>query len=166
MLKIRHAVLEDMPIITEIYNDAILNTRTTLDTVPKTIEERQQWYKDHMPCYPILVAEYDNTVVGWASISKWSERPGYAKTVIASEYLDSNFRGRGIGRELLMRMLEVAYEVGYHTVLGLIYAGNEVSLRMVESIGFKVVGIMKEVGYKFDDFQDVCLVQHMRPQDE
>jgi phosphinothricin acetyltransferase len=109
-----------------------------------------------------LVVEDEGVVVGFASVSKWSERPAYGRTVIASEYIRQDYRGQGIGKALLVALLEAAYAAGYHTVMGNVYAGNEVSRRMVESIGFRTVGLLKEVGYKFDEWLDVYLVQHMK----
>lgn len=162
---IRYAILDDIPAITEIYNEAVLNTRNTFDTVPKTVAEREVWYNQHMPAYPILVAVDGDEVVGFASVSKWSDRPGYGRTVIASEYIRQEYRSQGIGKALLLALLEAAYAAGYHTVMGNVYAGNEISRRMVESIGFCTVGLLKEVGYKFDEWLDVYLVQHMKPPD-
>ncbi len=166
MVKIRPATLKDLPAITEIYNEAILHTYNTFDTIPKTVAEQTQWYEKHMPAYPILVAEDDDVVIGWAAVSKWSERPAYAKTVIASEYITIHQRSQGVGKKLLLALLEAAYQAGFHTVMGNVYADNEISLRMVESIGFRTVGLLKEVGYKFDEWLDVYLVQHRNISDE
>lgn len=160
---IRSATLEDIPAITDIYNEAILHTNNSFDTVPKTVEERQQWYRQHMPNYPVLVAEDGGQVVGFSSVSPWSDRPAYGRTVMASVYIHPNYRSQGIGKKLLQRLLDAAYQAGFHTVMGNIYAGNPVSLHMVESIGFRTVGLLKEVGYKFGDWRDVYLVQHMNP---
>jgi len=162
---IRSATLNDIPAITEIYNEAILYTRNTFDTIPKTEADREEWYQPHMPTFPILVAADENEVVGFASVSRWSDRPAYGRTVIASEYIRQDYRGQGIGKALLNALLEAAYAAGYHSVMGNVYAGNEVSRRMVESLGFRTVGLLKEVGYKFDEWLDVYLVQHMKPPD-
>lgn len=162
MTTIRLATLNDIPAITEIYNEAVIHTRNTFDTVPKTIAERMQWYHHHMPRYPILVAVERGEVVGFASVSPWSDRPAYGRTVIASEYIGLDYRGQGIGKKLLLALLDAAYEAGFHTVMGNVYAGNAISLRMVESIGFRTVGLLKEVGFKFDEWLDVYLVQHLK----
>lgn len=158
---IRLATLEDMTAVTDIYNDAILHTNNSFDTIPKTVEDRQQWYRAHMPTYPILVAEEEGAVVGFSAISPWSDRPAYGRTVLASVYIHLQYRGQGVGKTLLQAILAAAYEAGFHTVMGNIYAGNPVSLHMVESIGFRTVGLLKEVGYKFGQWRDVYLVQHM-----
>lgn len=161
---IRLATLNDIPAITDIYNEAVIHTCNTFDTIPKTIAERTQWYNHHMPDYPILVVEDSGEVIGFASVSPWSDRPAYGRTVIASEYIRLDYRGQGIGKKLLLALLDAAYEAGYHTVMGNVYAGNTISLHMVESIGFRTVGLLKEVGYKFDEWLDVYLVQHIKPE--
>jgi phosphinothricin acetyltransferase len=162
MLTIRPATLTDIPAITDIYNEAVLHTRNTFDTVARTVAEREAWYKQHMPNYPILVAEVAGQVIGFASLSQWSERPAYSKTVVVSIYLHQDFRGQKIGKKLLQAVVEAAYEAGFHTIMGNVYAGNAVSLRLMESAGFRVVGLLKEVGYKFDEWLDVYLVQHLK----
>ncbi len=71
MLTIRQATMSDLPGITEIYNDAVLKLVATFDTEPKTLEEQKVWFQHHGATYPVLVAEEDGLVVGWASISRW-----------------------------------------------------------------------------------------------
>lgn len=74
MLEIRRATVADLPVITEIYNDAILKTVATFDTETKTIEDREAWLEHHGEKYPVLVAVEDGVIKGWASLSPWSDR--------------------------------------------------------------------------------------------
>ncbi len=74
MLKIRQATTDDLPAVTEIYNEAILTTNATFDNEPKTLEEQSTWFSSHDQNHPVLVAEQDGTVVAWASLSEWSSR--------------------------------------------------------------------------------------------
>lgn len=163
MLHIRLATLEDIPAITDIYNEAIIYTPNTFDTIPKTVADRERWFHEHMPAYPILVAVVGGIVVGFASISKWSTRPAYRHTVSASIYLHEEFRGQGIGKKLLTSLVQTAFEAGFHTLMGNIYEGNRASLHLFQAVGFSVVGLLKEVGYKFDEWLDVYLVQMVGP---
>lgn len=75
---IRRAELADLPAITDVYNEAIVTTTATFDTEPKTVEQRQEWFRSHDERHPIFVAVLDSRVVGWASISRWSERAASA----------------------------------------------------------------------------------------
>jgi len=77
MCTIRPAQLSDLHTITEIYNEAIRTTTATFDKEPKTEHEQKAWFESHGPKYPLLVAESHGVVIGWACLSKWSDRCGY-----------------------------------------------------------------------------------------
>ncbi len=74
MISVRAATAADVPAITEIYNEAILTTVATFDTEPKSVESQEAWFKAHDERHPILVAEIGGKVIGWASLSAWSDR--------------------------------------------------------------------------------------------
>jgi phosphinothricin acetyltransferase len=159
MLKIRKATLEDLPAITEIYNDAILQTVATFDTEPKTIEDRKTWLKNHDSKHPLLVAEQDGLVVGWASLSKWSDRRGYADTAEVSLYVEKMHRRTGFGKKLLKSIVQAGQEAGLHTVIAQIVEGNAPSINLFKHEGFAEVGVLREVGWKFGNLLDVCILQ-------
>ncbi len=156
---IRLAMPDDLPAITEIYNEAILTTDATFDTETKTIESQKEWFDGHDSRNPILVSESDNKVVGWASLSKWSDRCAYADTAELSVYVKDGFRGKGIGRKLIGEILGKGEEGGLHTVISRIVAGNHESIHLHEEFGFEHIGVMKEVGHKFGRLLDVHLMQ-------
>ena len=159
MLIIRPATLEDLDAITEIYNDAILNTVATFDTKPKTLEEQKIWFTNHVPKYPILVAEQDGIIVGWASLSQWSEKLAYSGTTEGSLYVQKEYRGQGIGKRLLEEIVQEGKKAGFHSVMARIAEGGDASIHLCESLGFKHVGVMKEAGRKFGRLLDVYLMQ-------
>ena len=163
MFAVRLAKLDDLNAITEIYNEAILTTDATFDTEPKTKAEQRVWFANHGPKNPILVAELDGAVVGWASLSEWSDRCAYADTAEISLYVKQGFRSRGIGRRLLKSIIQKGEKVGLHTVIARITEGNKQSIRLHESVGFEHIGIMREVGQKFGKLLDVCLMQKIYP---
>ena len=109
-MRIREARIEDVDAVTQIYNDAVLNTVATFDTQPKTISDQERWFTEHDSKNPILVAEEDGLVLGWASLSRWSDRCGYCDTSEISVYVRTGYRGKGIGRSLVERGLEAAEE--------------------------------------------------------
>jgi phosphinothricin acetyltransferase len=158
-VEIRKAALADLPAITEIYNEAIATTTATFDTQPKTPEERAQWFRSHDQRHPILVAVVEGQVVGWASLSRWSDRPAYDATAETSFYVRSANRGQGIGRRLKAEIIEEARRQRLHTLLARVAEGSHESLHLNLSLGFMHVGTLKEVGFKFGRFLDVHLLQ-------
>ena len=157
----RSASLADLEAITQIYNDAILNTTATFDTEPKSLEEQERWFLGHSQRHPVLVCEREGEILGWASLSPWSERCAYSDTAEASVYVRSDHRRQGIGKRLLEALISRAREAGLHTIIGRITVENESSLRMARSCGFDSVGIMREAGFKFGRRLDVHIVQLM-----
>jgi len=161
MLTIRKATLADLAAITGIYNEAILKTVATFDTEPKTDAEQKRWFGHHDPRHPILVAEEDNLIVGWASLSLWADRCAYSDTAEASLYVKEDYQGRGTGRKLSEAIIEAGRKAGLHTLIARITAGNEASIHLSESIGYRHIGVMKEVGRKFGKLLDVHLMQYI-----
>lgn len=163
MLVIRPAKLADVPAITAIYNEAILTTDATFDMEPKTDAEQLAWFANHRLSHPILVAELDGIVVGWASLSAWSDRCAYSDAAENSLYVKQEFRNSGIGRRLLEVLIQEGERAGLHTVIARITEGNKESIHLHESLGFEHIGVMKEVGRKFDKLLNVCLMQIIYP---
>jgi L-amino acid N-acyltransferase YncA len=159
MLSIRPATSADLKAITDIYNQAILNTTATFDTTPKTIKEQKAWFVEHGDRYPILVAQQDGTIVGWASLSAWSDRCAYSATAEISLYVREDCRGQGIGRQLSLAIIQAGQDAGLHTVIARMAEGNDASVHLAESLGFEYIGVMKEVGRKFGRLLDVYLMQ-------
>jgi L-amino acid N-acyltransferase YncA/GrpB-like predicted nucleotidyltransferase (UPF0157 family) len=157
----RKAELSDINAITEIYNEAILTTTATFDTEPKSTSERVQWFRSHDNRHPIWVAILDGKVVGWISLSKWSDRSAYNDTGETSFYVKSEYRGQKMGTTLLQMMIKEALQLKYHTIIARIAGESDVSLHVHANFGFVQVGILKEVGRKFGKLLDVHILQKM-----
>ena len=161
MIDIQKATSEDIPIITDIYNQAIRNTVATFDTDEKSIEDRTDWFNQHDNTFQILVAKKDDQVIGWASLSKWSTRSAYDKTAEISVYIDESQQGLGAGNLLMKSIVEHAYRTDLHTIISRIAGNNDISVHLHKKYGFTIIGTMKEVGYKFNYFIDVHIMQLM-----
>lgn len=160
-ISIRHAVTEDAAAIADIYNEAIRTTTATFDVEPKSAADRLQWLEAHDDRHPVIVAELNGQIAGWASLTKWSDRPAYYQTAETSFYVGEAFRGRGIGSALKERLIEVARRLGFHTLLARAAGESYASIRINESFGFNRIGTMKEVGLKFGRRLDVHVMQLM-----
>jgi len=110
-----------------------------------------------------MVAEEGNVVIGWASLSEWSDRRAYADTAEISLYVKEEHRGKGTGRILLETIILEGEKAGLHSVVARIVAGNDVSVHLHESVGFENVGTMREVGRKFGRLLDVIVMQKVYP---
>jgi L-amino acid N-acyltransferase len=160
-VSIQRAAESDASAIAEIYNEAILTTTATFDTEQKSVEDRAQWLKAHDERHPVLVAVVDGNVVGWASLTRWSDRPAYDDTAETSFYVRSTHRGRGIGRRLKAAIIEEAQRLGFHSIIARIAEGSRESIHLNEQAGFVHVGTLKEVGRKFGRLLDVHIMQQM-----
>lgn len=159
-MRIRLAADADLPAIMEIYNEQVLHGTATFDTEPiDTPEKRRAWFAKHPPeIYPVVVAEEDGRVVGWASLSRWSERCAYNRTAEVSEYVHKDHRGRGVGSELLRELIARARTIGLGVLLARITGESAASLRMHADHGFTRIGTMRRVGEKFGRVLDVELM--------
>lgn len=159
MILIRPATISDLQTITDIYNEAILNTTATFDTETKTAEQQKGWFNNHDEKHPIVVAEENGTVIGWASLSKWSDRCAYDSTAEVSVYVHHEHRNKGIGKQLMQTLIAEAKQAGLHTLIARITQNNDNSIHIHQSFGFDHAGVLREVGKKFGKYLDVHMMQ-------
>ena len=159
---IRLATVDDLEAINDIYNYYVPRSTCTYQLEPEPIEARQAWFKAHPPDkYPITVAEEDGEIIGWGSLSKFRDRAAYGPSVEASVYIRHDRHRRGIGKAILVDLIERARVLGFHTLVGGASADQTASLALQESLGFEKVGHFKEVGFKFGQRLDVIFTQLM-----
>ncbi len=160
---IRPATAADAGAIAEIYNREVTETTATFDLVPRTLEGQQEWLAARSGAFAAIVGVDTTTrqVVGFASLSPYKERAAYRTTVEDSIYIHRDFGGRGIGKALLERLIEVARQSGFHSVIARIEASSTASRALHSSCGFELVGIEREVGRKFHRWLDVAVMQRM-----
>jgi len=159
-IALRSASPADLPAIVDIYNHEVLHGVATFDTVPWTVESRGPWLASHDPSrHPILIAEEDGTVIGWACLSPWSDRCAYARAAEVSVYVHPEHRGRGVGRALLAELVARARQASLGVLLARIEASGEASLALHRAIGFQHIGTMRRVGEKFGRLLDVELLE-------
>jgi L-amino acid N-acyltransferase YncA len=158
-MSIRAATEADQQTILAIYNDAVVNTTATFDLEPRTLEEQQAWFAEHIPPYPAIVWAEEGEVLGWASIGPYASRPAYRFTGEVSVYVAPGARRRGIGEALLRELVALGGTHGLHLLLGRITEENEPSVRLAEKTGFVRAGLLEEVGFKFDRWLNVTIYQ-------
>jgi phosphinothricin acetyltransferase len=162
MPTIRLATADDLPTINDIYNYYVHRSTCTYQLEPEPIEGRQAWFVGHpSDKYPVTVGEINGEVVAWGALSKFRDRAAYAPSVEASIYVRHDMHRRGLGKALLLDLIQRANTIGFHTLIGGVSADQTASLRLQESLGFQRVAHFKEVGYKFGRRLDVIFLQLM-----
>jgi L-amino acid N-acyltransferase len=167
-MTIREATGVDLAAIDDIYNHYVRTSTATFQVEPTTPEERRAWFAAHGPDHPVLVFEDETArdgaprvaggaIAGWGSLSRYYPREAYGHTVELSIYVRHDQRGRGIGRALVSELLGQARGARHHVVLAQVAADQEASLALHRKFGFREVGCLREVGFKFDRWLDVVL---------
>jgi len=161
-VEIRRARVEDAEAIRAIYNAEVTGSTVTFDLVPRTAEEQVDWLVERSGAYAVLVAEDDDgTILGFASLSPFRDRPAYSTTVEDSVYVDRTRRSSGVGRALLEALVETATAHGFHAMIGRIVGGHDASIALHERVGFEIVGTEREVGRKMGRWLDVVVMERL-----
>lgn len=160
-IHIRPATEADVSAINSIYNYYVAHSTCTYQTEAETDASRLEWLKSHGAQYPVTVAEDGGQVVGWASISMFRLREAYRPTVENAVYIRHDLLGRGIGKMLMADLIERTRKGGFHSIMAVISAEQEASIRLHEKLGFEKVAYLREVGRKFDGWLDVVYMQLM-----
>src|SRR5206468_11700563 len=132
---IRTATAADSDAICTIHNQGIADRVATLDTATRTTDGVRDWLVQRGPRHPVVVAGVDGDVVGWASLNAFNARPAYDFGDDFSVYIERGWRGKGIGRQLLDRLIELARGVGYHKMVLSALASNDAGVGLYTSAG-------------------------------
>jgi len=159
---IRDASDADLEAIVAIYNDSIPGRMATSDLEPVSVDSRRHWFAEHTPDRrPLWVSEGGGGVggiEGWISFESFYGRPAYAPTAEVSVYVASAAQGTGVGKRLLTQAVERAPQLGLRTLLGFIWAHNDVSLGLFEGLGFARWGRLPQVAVLDDREVDLVIV--------
>ena len=146
-LQIRIAAQDDVPVITEIYNQAVAMLSTTAEMSPVSVESRKAWLREHDPkMYPVFVAEDQRTIIGWCSLSPY--RPGrmaLRHTAEISYYIHEDFRGLGTGSCLISHAIEQCPQLAIKVLFAILLDINLDSTRLLKKFGFQKWGHMPNV---------------------
>lgn len=159
-INIRDARIDDLEGILQIINHAIVHTTAVYDYKPRTLLSQQAWFeKKQADQLPVLVADYQNQVVGFGSYGFFRPWDGYRFSAEHSIYVSHGMRGKGIGGKLMEGLIERAKSQRFHTLIAGIDAQNKSSYVFHQKYGFNEVGRFREVGYKFDKWLDLVFMQ-------
>jgi phosphinothricin acetyltransferase len=159
---LRDAEPSDIPDMREIYNHYVANTTVTFDEDGLTLAQMRKKYRIVADLkYPWLVAVSPRGVVlGYAFVTPYRSKAAYRFTVENSIYLGPASTGKGLGAALMTELLERAKAAGVKEVVAVIAdQGADASIALHERFGFKEIGHMGRVGFKFDRWLGTVLMQ-------
>jgi L-amino acid N-acyltransferase YncA len=159
-LLVRDARESDLPEILAIHNNAIAETTAIWDTELADLAEREAWFAARTTAgHPILVAEIEGRVAGYASYGQFRPKSGYRYSVENSVYVADSFQRRGVATALMTELLVRARKGGVHVMIAAIESSNTTSIVLHEKFGFAITGQLPEVGQKFGRWMDLTLMQ-------
>ena len=159
---IRDAELEDLPDIREIYNYYVANSVVTFDEVPMTLRawKSKFAYLEKLKMPFLVAVSPSGQILGYALVSPWKQKRAYRYTVENSIYLRAAAANKGLGRTLLVELIDRSKAAGLKEIIAVIADGGaEASLKLHEDLGFKEIGRMGRVGFKFDRWLGTVMLQ-------
>jgi L-amino acid N-acyltransferase YncA len=155
MIEIRLATLSDAAQIREIYSPNILDASISFETEVPSTEEMQNRIETILQKYPWIVCEVNGTIAGYVYASKHRDREAYQWSCECSIYMQDNFKGKGIGKELYQLLFHILKLQGFKNVYAGITLPNTGSVSIHEKCGFKHFATYENIGYKFGAWHSV-----------
>jgi phosphinothricin acetyltransferase len=150
-----------LPQILEIYNYYVENTTVTFHQHLLSIDEMKQLVFFDNPKYRAYAILSGNEVCGYVILTQYKVRESFNRTAEVTVYLKRNFARMGIGTKALRFIQQVASKTDIHVLVALITGENTASLNLFQRNGFEKCGYIKEVGYKFDRWLDLVVLQKL-----
>lgn len=157
-LSIRHARIDDLSAIVDIYNSTISLRKTTADIEPVSVDSRRGWFARHHARRPIYVLEEHQLILGWINFADFYGRPAYQLTAEISIYIREGRRRSGLGDKLLRHAINEALKLDIERLLAFIFAENEPSLRLFQKYGFVLWGKLPKVAKIQGHQHDLCIL--------
>jgi phosphinothricin acetyltransferase len=154
------AARADLPQILAIYNEVIRNTTAVYSDREVTLEDRENWYDAKMAHgFPVLVAADSSGVAGLGTFGEFRAWPCYRSSVEHSVHVRADRRRCGVGRALVLALIDAAAVMQKHVMIAGIDAENVNSISLHQSLGFEIAGHFREVGGKFGRWLDLKFMQ-------
>ena len=158
---IRPARESDLAPINDIYNVYIVDSAISFDLETWDLERRVAWWEHYAETgpYRVFVAEADGRVVGAAYSTRYREKAAYRSSVETTVVLDPGYVAIGIGRQLLTTVLETLRNEGIHRAYAIITVPNEASIGLHEALGYRLVGMLDDVGFKLGRYWPTAIYE-------
>lgn len=158
---IRPCELTDIPMITAIYAEAVINGSATFELEPPSESEMTKRREALLAKnYPYLVADEDGIVVGYAYAGEYRERPAFNGTVEDSIYIHQDYQGKGVGKALLEQLVVEATQRDFRQMIAVVGdSANHGSIALHKRQGFELIGTLHSVGWKHGRWLDTVIMQ-------
>jgi phosphinothricin acetyltransferase len=158
---LRPATEADMPGVTRIYGEHVTHGLASFEETPPSFEDMVARFRVlKRQSFPYIVAERNNAIVGYSYAGPYRTRSAYRFTIENSVYVDRQATGEGIGRALLSQLICECEKGSWRQMIAIIgNSGNQASIALHESLGFRLVGILREVGFKHEQWVDSVVMQ-------
>jgi len=160
-ISLRDAFPSDLPAITTIYRESVLNGVASYELVPPEQDEMAARFSAITgQGYPYIAAiDEGGNLLGYAYASAFRTRPAYRWMVEDSIYLGPEARGRGIGRLLLTELIQRCSDLGFRQMAAVIGGAHPASIALHRALGFEDTGRLKATGYKHGRWLDTMIMQ-------
>ncbi len=151
---LRPATPDDVPAIARIYGHAVRESVATFDVTDPPLSYWHEKFASVESGDHVVVVEEAKVVVGYAYSTRFRPRPAYARTRETSVYFAPEAVGQGLGGLAYSQLLALLRADGMHSAVAVVAEPNPASVGLHESLGFELIGILREVGRKFDRWID------------
>ena len=147
LIEIRNVQLADYNKLTHLYDDIIIEGGHTADTEKQSKKSRTAFYIQHEnPNWPLIVAEKDNELIGFAWLSPWRQgRKAVQKTAEVSFYISKEGRGQGLGTQFLDELIQRAEQLGYQHLIAILLDCNIASEALLKKFSFETWGHLPDI---------------------
>lgn len=157
-MRSRVATSDDAAAIAGIYNQGIEDRVATFETELRTAAMVQTWFDGQ---HPIVVVEYQDEVIAYASSSSYRPRACYAGIVEFSVYVRRDWRGKGAGRLAISRLIQECEAAGFWKLVSRVFVENAASRALLQAVGFREVGVYEKHGQLDGIWRDVVIVEYL-----
>ena len=141
--------------VKKIYSKGIATGNATFET---EVPDWDKWNKNHLKDLRFISVENEK-VIGWAALTSVSDRCIYAGVAEVSVYIDEEFKGKGIGKALLQKLIEESEKKNIWTLQAGIFPENEASISIHKKLGFRIVGFREKIGNMNGIWRDTILLE-------
>jgi len=155
------ATINDIEQITEIYNQGIQDRIATLEADTKNREDMLKWFSRSERHKVLIIKGATGDINGWASLNVFNKRECYRGVADLSIYIRREERGKGLGKQLLVALIEIAKQVGFHKMVLTTFALNIAGQSLYKSVGFTKVGTYIKQGMMDGKWIDTTIMEKL-----